>query len=82
MLNIQRMRDGMCRSHTARARTPNPKKRKWENYKTDRLVKNEGIIFKGRHRVPDHEQCGNQSIALARGFDKGSIRLPKRSFVL
>ena len=32
MLNIQRMRDGTCRSHTARARTPNPKKRKWENY--------------------------------------------------
>jgi len=37
MLNIQRMRDGTCRSHNARARTPNPKKRKRENYKTDRL---------------------------------------------
>jgi len=30
--------------------------------------------------VPDHEQCGNQSIALARGFDKGSIKTSKASW--
>ena len=45
-----------------------------EDYKTDRLVKNQGIHLQGRHRVPDHEKWGSQSIALARGFVKGSIK--------
>ena len=45
-------------------------------------MKDQGIIFKGWYCGSDQGECGKQSIAFARGFDKGSISLTKCSFEL